>query len=65
MIDFEHSLCPIDFSDPSLCALTDAAAFASGREAQAEVLPVISSRRSPHEHSAVLRSTRGCRHDCQ
>lgn len=41
MIEFEHILCPIDFSDTSIRALTYAAAFADWYEAQLEVLHVV------------------------
>lgn len=41
MIAFKHILCPIDFSETSIRALTYAAAFASWYEAQLEVLHVV------------------------
>jgi len=41
VIEFEHILCPIDFSDTSIRALTYAAAFADWYEAQLEVLHVV------------------------
>jgi nucleotide-binding universal stress UspA family protein len=41
VIEFRHILCPIDFSETSIRALTYAAAFASWYEAQLEVLHVV------------------------
>jgi nucleotide-binding universal stress UspA family protein len=41
VIEFEHVLCPIDFSDTSIRALTYAAAFAGWYDAQLEVLHVV------------------------
>ena len=41
MIQFEHILCPIDFSETSIRALTYAAAFAGWYDAQLEVLHVV------------------------
>lgn len=41
MVEFKHILCPIDFSDTSIRALTYAVAFATWYEAQLEVLHVV------------------------
>jgi nucleotide-binding universal stress UspA family protein len=41
VIEFKHILCPIDFSDTSMRALTYAAALATWYEAQLEVLHVV------------------------
>jgi nucleotide-binding universal stress UspA family protein len=41
VVEFKHILCPIDFSDTSLRALTYATAFATWYEAQLEVLHVV------------------------
>jgi nucleotide-binding universal stress UspA family protein len=41
MIEFKHILCPIDFSETSMRALTYAAAFATWYGAQLEVLHVV------------------------
>jgi nucleotide-binding universal stress UspA family protein len=41
VVEFKHILCPIDFSDTSIRALTYAAAFATWYEAQLEVLHVV------------------------
>jgi nucleotide-binding universal stress UspA family protein len=41
VIDFEHVLCPIDFSDTSVRALVTAAAFASAHGARLSVLHVV------------------------
>jgi nucleotide-binding universal stress UspA family protein len=41
VIEFKHILCPIDFSDTSIRALTYATAFATWYEAQLEVLHVV------------------------
>jgi nucleotide-binding universal stress UspA family protein len=43
VIEFKHILCPIDFSDTSMRALTYAVAFASWYEAQLEVLHVVTA----------------------
>jgi nucleotide-binding universal stress UspA family protein len=43
VIEFKHILCPIDFSDTSMRALTYAAAFTSWYEAQLEVLHVMTA----------------------
>ena len=57
MIEFKHILCPIDFSDTSLRALTYATAFARWYEAQLEVLHVVAELEDSvvHEQSSRTR----------
>ena len=56
MIEFRHILCPIDFSDISIRALTYAAAFAQWYEAQLDVLhvaPTFAEEFIPREPGAM------------